>query len=141
MGRGRDVVSEAEPVVVAAEVHVQETLVSAIERDATPSHGHHGLVILHVGGQDHDTGVEEVWPANIWGGRERAGNVKELLGSTVGNNIGINVDDLGELGLLPQVDLGKGRVQIGTVHKREVCRVDIVSNSGNGQDIVVDRLE
>lgn len=35
-------------------------------------------------------------------------NVEQLVGSSIGDDIGVNVDDLGELCKLPQIDLGKG---------------------------------
>lgn len=70
VGGWGNVVSEAQTVVVVTEMHVDQTLVGTIKRDASISHGHHGIVIAHVGRQGHDTGVEEVGPSDIWSGRE-----------------------------------------------------------------------
>lgn len=65
-GRG-DVVSEAEAIIAVLEVHVQETLICSVERDASFSHGCHGVVVAHVWGQNHDSRVEQVRPSNVRG--------------------------------------------------------------------------
>lgn len=97
VGGGSDVVAEAEAVVFILEMHVDQALVRAVEGDALVGHGCHRVVIGHVGRQNHDAGVEEVGPSDIWSGGEGMGNVEELIGSAIGDDIGVDVDDLGEL--------------------------------------------
>ena len=139
VGGGSDIVGEAQAVVSVPEVHVQETLIGTVERDSPLGHSQQGVIITHVGGQNHDTGVEEVRPADIGSGGEGVREVEELIGSPVSDNVGINVDDLAELGLLPEVDLGEGRVQVGTVHEEQVGR-SVILDRLDGDDIVVDGL-
>lgn len=116
VGRRRDVVSEAEAVVAVLEVHIQETLVCSIKRYSPLSHGYHGIVVSQVWSQDHNSSVEEIRPSDIGGGGEVMGKIEQFVNSPVGNNVGIQIDDLSKLGLLPQVNFGECRVQIGSVH-------------------------
>lgn len=139
VGRGGDIVREADAVVAVAEVHVEQALVSAIEGDAPLGHGHESVVVAEVRGEDHDTSVEDVGPANVRGGGKRGGNVEELIGSSIGEDIGIDVDDLGELRLLPEVDLGECRVQVRTVHQLQIGGL-LVSDARYGDDMVVHSL-
>lgn len=139
VGRGGDVVGKGQAVEVVLEVDVEETLVGAVKGDASLGHGHHGVVVAVVGRQGHDTGVEDVGPANIGRGGEGVGEVEELIRGAVGNDVGVDVDDSRELRLLPQVDLGEGRVQVGTVHEVEVGGL-VVADPRHGQDVVVDGL-
>lgn len=138
--RGRsDIVGEGQTVEVVLEVDVEETLVGAVKGDTPLGHGDHGVVIAVVGRQRHDTRVEEVWPTNIGGSGKGVWEVEELVRSPVGNDVGIDVDNSRELRLLPQVDLGKGRVQISTVHEVQVGGL-VIADSSNRQDIVVNGL-
>lgn len=61
--------------------------------------------------------------------------IEELINSPAGDNVCIEVDDLPELGLFPQIDLGKGRMQIGSVHQVEICWFRI-TDSGNWYHVV-----
>lgn len=137
-GRG-DVVGKRQTVEVVLEVDVEEALVGTVEGDAPLRHGNHGVVVTGVGRQGHDTSVEDVGPANIRRSRKGVWEIEELIRSSVGNDIGVDVDNSRELRLLPQVDLGKGRVQIGTVHEVEVGRL-VIADSRHRQDIVVNGL-
>ena len=137
-GRG-DVVGETQAVVAVLEMHIQETLVGSVERDSPLGHGHHGVVVAHVRRQGHDTRVEEVGPPDIGGGREVMGKVEELVGRPVSHGIGVYVYNLAELGLLPEVDLGECRVQVGPVHEVQVGGL-AVPDPGHGYDIVVNSL-
>lgn len=110
MSGGCDIVSEAQAVVVFLEVHVQQTLVSSVEGDTPLRHGHHGVVVSHVRGQGHDSSVEEVGPTNVGSRGEVMPEIEKLIDGPASHDIGIEVDDLPELCLLPQIDLGKGRV-------------------------------
>ncbi len=139
VGRRRDVVGEAEAVEVGLEVHVQEPLVGTVERDASLGHGHHGIIVAHVRGQNHETRVEQVWPANVGRRREGVGEAKELIRGPVGHNIGVHIDDLAELGLPPEVDFGEGRVQVRAIHKVQVCGM-FIPDASSGDHIVVDDL-
>lgn len=136
VGRRSHVIGEAYAVVAVLEVHVQQALVSAVERDATLGHGHQGVVLAHIGRQDHDSGVEEVRPANVRGGGEGMGQLEELVGSSVSDDVRVYVDDLAELGLLPEVQLGEGRVEIRPAHEVEICRM-LILDPADWDDIVV----
>jgi hypothetical protein len=135
-----DVVSEAQAVVRVLEVHVQETLVGTIEWDAAVGHGHHGIIVAHVWCQDHDAGVEQVGPPDVRGSGEGMWEVKELVGSSISNHVGIQVNNLPELRLPPQVDLGECRVQVWSVHQVQVGR-PLVSDAHDRNHIVIDSLE
>lgn len=139
VSRRRDVVCEGKPVVVVLEVHIQQALICAVERDAAFGHGHHGVVVAHVRGEHHDARVEEVRPADIRRSCEGVGQLKELVGSPVGDNIGVDVYDLAKLKQLPEIDLGEGRVEIPTVHEVQVRRVRIL-DPVDGEDVIVDSL-
>lgn len=107
VSRWRDVISEAEAIVVVLEVHVQKTLVRPVERDASFSHSCHGIVVTHIWRQNHHSGVEQVRPSDIRSGGEGMRQVEELIDGPVGDDVGIQVDKLSELSLLPQVDFGE----------------------------------
>lgn len=68
VSRGRHVVREAQAVEAVLEVHVQQALISTVKRDAPFGHGHQGVVVTHVGREDHDSRVEDVRPPHVWGG-------------------------------------------------------------------------
>jgi len=137
--RRRDVVAEADAIEGVLEVHVQEALISTVERDSPLGQGYQCIIVAHIGRQGHDTGVEQIGPANIGSSGEGVGKIEELVGGAVGNDIGIDIDDLAELGQLPKVDLGEGRVEIGPVHQEEVRWV-LVFDSLDGDHVVVDGL-
>lgn len=61
--------------------------------------------------------------------------IEELINGPAGDDIRIEVDDLPKLGLFPQIDLGEGRMQIGSVHQVEICWFRI-TDSGNRYHIV-----
>lgn len=136
---GRDIVGEAEAVIGIPEMHVQETLIGTVERNSPLGHSQHGVVITHVGRQDHDTSVEQVGPTDIGSGGEGVRKVEEFIGSSVSNNVGIDIDDFAELDLPPEVDLGEGRVQVRAVHEKQVSR-SVILNGFDGNDIVVNGL-
>lgn len=139
MSRGGDIVREGQSVVAPSEMHVEQALIGTVEGNTPVCHGHHRVKVAHVGRQDHDACVEEVRPADIGGSREGVRQVEELIGGAVGDDIGIEVDNLGELHLLPEVDLGEGRVQVGAVHEVQIGGL-LVAYPRHGQDIIVNRL-
>lgn len=101
VGRRRNVVSKTEAIVGVFEIHIKEPLVSTVERDSSVCHGHQGIVIAEIRGQNHDTGVEQVRPSNIGRGRKAVRKIEKLVGGSVRNDIGIEVNNLPKLGLLP----------------------------------------
>lgn len=76
MRRGCDIVGEADAVVRILEVHVEETLVGTIERNASLCHCHKRIVVSHVGAQNHYTSIEKIRPSDIGCGREGRGDVE-----------------------------------------------------------------
>lgn len=126
-------------MICVLEVHVQKTLVGAVEGDAALGHGHHGVVVAHVRSQGHDARVEEVGPSDVGGSGEVMGKVEELVGRSVCDNVGVQVHDLTELGLLPEVDLGEGRVKVWAVHEIQIGGA-VISNSRDIDNVVVDGL-
>lgn len=110
VARRRDIVGEADTVIIVLEMHIDKTLIGTVKRDVPLGHCYHGVVVTQVWSQNHNTGVKEIRPANVGSCRKWLSYVEELVRSSVGNDIGIYVDDLPKLGLLPQLDLGKGRV-------------------------------
>lgn len=139
MSRRCDVVREAQAIVVVFEVHVQQTLICTVEGDAPFRHGHHGVVITHVWGQGHDSSVEKVGPTNVRSSGEVMLQIEELIHGPAGDHVGIEIDDLPILGLFPQVDLGEGRMQIGSVHQVEVCWL-CVADPGDRYHVVENSL-
>ena len=67
------------------------------------------------------------------------GQVEELIGSSISDDIGVYVDDLAKLGLFPEVDLGESRVQVPSVHEIKVGR-RLVPNPVDRDDIVENGL-
>lgn len=110
MSRGSDIVGEAYTVIVVAKMGIYEALVGSIERYSPLGHGHHGIIVAHVRGQNHNARVEQIGPSDVGGSREGVCDVEELVGGSIRDDIGVYVDDLAKLGLAPEVDLGKGRV-------------------------------
>lgn len=140
VSRRGDVVGKRQAMVGVRKVHVQETLVGTVKGDAALGQGGQGAVLADIGGEHHDAGVEQIGPANVRGGGKGVGEVKELIGGAVGDDVGVDVDDLAELGLLPEVDLGEGRVEIGAVHEVEVGGRGVIRDARDGYDVVVDIL-
>jgi hypothetical protein len=139
MGRGRDIVGEAQAVKIVLEVHVEQALVGSVEGDAPLSHGHHGVVITQIWGQNHDTRVEEVRPANVRRRREGMRSSKQLIGGSEGDNVGIDVDNFGELRLLPQIEFGEGGMEVAAIHEVQIGRV-VVAYPWHGEYVVVNGL-
>ena len=117
-------------MVAILKVHIQQTLVCAVKRYSPLRHGHESVVVTHVGGQGHDARVEQVRPTDVGGGGKGMAKVEELVRSSVGNDIGINVDNSPKLRQLPEIDLGKGRVEVGAAHQVEVGRL-VILDAGN----------
>lgn len=65
---------------------------------------------------------------------------KELVWGAVGDDVGVYIYNLGELGLLPEIDLCKRRVEIGAVHQVEVRSV-LVADPRDRNDLVEDGPE
>ena len=139
MGGWCDVVREGQTVVVVLEVCVQQTLVGTVEGYTSLSHGHEGVVVSHVWGNCHHTRVEQVGPANIRCRCKRVWQLKQLIGSTQSEDIGVEIHNLAKLGKLPKIDLGESRMQIGTIHQLKVGMM-LVLNAMNGDTIMVNRL-
>lgn len=76
------------------EVHVDQALISAIERDASLCHGNQSMVVAHIGCENHDTGVGDIRPSNVWRSREGVGQVEEFIRGTISKHIGVEVYDL-----------------------------------------------
>ena len=134
-----DVVREAKTVVAVAEVHVQQPLVGTIKGDASLCHCHHCVVVTHVGRQNHDTRVEQIRPSNVRSRSKGMRHVEEFIGGTICDYVGVDVDNLGELSLFPEIDLSESRVQVSSVHKVQVGR-PVVAYARNWDHVVVDGL-
>lgn len=137
----RAVVDEAQtmPALVLV-VLVQKALVGSIEAVARSSQCLQSPVVSHVRRDDHNTSVEGIGPANIGCTSERSLEIKELIGSAEGDSICVEVDDLAELRLAPEVDLGKGIAQVTAAHQVEVGDVGR-SDALHGDNIVIQRLD
>lgn len=140
MGRRCDVVGKRQAMHGVFKVHVQQALVGAIKGNAALRHGEQGIVVSQIGRQHHDASVEKIWPSNVWRSAERVLNGKELIRGAIGDDIRVYIDDLGELGLLPEVDLCKRGVEVGAVHEVEVRGV-LVADSRDGNNMIEDGLE
>lgn len=136
MSRRSNIVRKAQAMEAVLEVHVQQALVSAVERDAPLSHSQHGVVIAHIGCKDHDASVEDIGPADVGCSCERMGDLEELVGGSVGNYIGVNVNDSGELALSPEIDFCERRVKVCAIHEVQVGRL-LISYSRYGEDIII----
>lgn len=67
------------------------------------------------------------------------GDRKELVGCPVRDHVGVDVYQLAELSLLPQVDFGESRVEVGSVHEVQV-RGALITYARDGNHVVVDGL-
>lgn len=101
------------PVV---KVHVEQSLVSSIKADAPLGERFQCKVVLHIGTDDHESAIEAIGPADIWRSREVYLERQQLVGSSNGHNVTVDVDDFLELGETPELDFGKCRNQIGSFH-------------------------
>lgn len=68
------------------------------------------------------------------------GEVKKLIGGPIRHDIGIHIDNLAELGLLPEVDLCEGRMEVWAVHEVEVCR-PVIADAADRNHIVIHSLQ
>ena len=82
-------------------MHIQQTLISTVEANASLSKGEKGIVVAHVGVQDHHATVEAVRPANIRDSCKLGVHPQELVGRPQDDHIGIEVDHPPVLGLFP----------------------------------------
>lgn len=64
---------------------------------------------------------------------------EQLVGGAIRKYVGIEVDNLGELRLLPEINLGEGGMQLGAVHQVQIGGL-AVAYARNRQDAVVDGL-
>lgn len=58
VGGGCDVVSEVQAIVVVLEVHVQQTLICSVERNAPLRHRRHRVIVAHIRGENHHSSIE-----------------------------------------------------------------------------------
>jgi len=67
------------------------------------------------------------------------GKIEELVRRSVCDNVGVHVHDPTELSLLPEVDLGEGRVKVRAVHEIQIGGA-VVSNTRDIDNVVIDGL-
>lgn len=101
MRRRCNVVCKAQAIIRVLEVHVEKALISTIKGYAASCHGRKRIVIAHVGSENHQTRIEEVWPSNIGRGREGLGKLEQLVWSSERDHVGVHVNYLAELRLPP----------------------------------------
>ncbi len=87
MSRRSNIVAKTDTIIVVAKMSVNKALIRAVKRYAPLGHGHHGIIVAHVRGQNHDTRVEQIRPSDVWGSREGVCNVEELVGSSIGDDV------------------------------------------------------
>lgn len=117
MRRGSDVVSKAQTMKAVLKMHIQQSLIRTIKRNPPFSHSHHSIIITHIRRQDHNATVEQIRPSDIRRSGKSMRDAKKLVRGAVGDDISVDVNYFGELGELPEVDLGEGGVQIAAVHE------------------------
>lgn len=96
----RTIIREAQPLPIP-EMHVQQPLIRAIKTDASLRQGKESVEVAHIGFQGEHAAIEAIWPSDVWDGREGVGEVEELVWSAEGDDVGIEVDEMRELGLPP----------------------------------------
>lgn len=131
--------TQAMPVLVLV-VLIQQPLVSTIK---TVSGGRHRMkcpVFAHVWRQDHHTAIECIGPTNVWSSSKWYIQVEQFVQTAESDYIGVQVDNLAELCLPPQSDLGKAIDEVRTTHKIQIGRAG-VTNTLDGDEIVVQRAE
>ena len=107
-------------VVPIPKVHIQEALIRTVEANAPLCQRQQRIVVPHVRAQSHHAAVEAVGPANVWSSGKGGLEPEELVGSTDGYDVGVNVYYLSELRLPPKGNLGEGGGEVGSVHEVEV---------------------
>lgn len=132
------IVDETQPVPVG-EVHIQQALIGTVKTDASIGQGGQGIVVAHIGIEDHHATVETIGPAYIRHGGEGGVHCQQLIRCFQDDHISIEIDDSFVLGQFPQFDLGEGRDQIGSVHEVEVRRGRI-GDPTHGDNFIVDFL-
>lgn len=96
-----DIVGEAYAIVVVTKMGVYKALVGSVERDPPLGHGHHGVIVAHAGIQNHDARVEQVGPSYVRGRGEGVWDIEEFVGGSIGDDVGVYINDLAKLGLAP----------------------------------------
>lgn len=135
---GGAVIGETEPMPVL-EMHVQQSLIRAVEANAAFCQRLEGKIILQVGAQHHQPAVEAIRPANVRDGGEIHLEVEQLVGGPERHNVTINIYNAPELRLSPELDLGKRGYQVRALHQPEVGR-GTVRHRVNGDQFIVNRL-
>ena len=136
VGTWRHIVRETDSVVGVFEVHVEQSLVGAIKRDAALCHSMKCPVVAHVWLQHHETRIEKVRPSDIRCGREWRLKIEQLIWCSPSYHIGIHIDYAAELGLFPELNLCEGGVEVDTIHEGEV-RWRAVDDAVDWDNIVV----
>lgn len=98
------VVGEAQSLPLP-EMHVQETLICAIEANASLRKCKKRVVVLQVRPEDHNARIETVGPSNVGHSGKAGVKCEELVGSPKGYCISIKIHNLSILGLSPELDL------------------------------------
>lgn len=111
------IISEAEPMPVA-KMHVEQSLVSSIEADASFCESLECVVVLHIRTKNHEPTVEAVRPSYIRCGCKVYLEGQQLVGGSYGHDVAIDVDNSFELGETPKLDFGKCRNQVRAVHQQ-----------------------
>ena len=106
-------------------VLIEQALVSAIKAISGSCQRFQCPIVSHVWCDDHEAGVEAVWPANIGCCSKGSVNIEQLIHCPQRNHVRVKVYDLSELGLAPEGDLGECEEEIATVHEKEIARVRI----------------
>ena len=135
---GRTVVGEAK-AFPRPEMHVQQSLICSIKADTTLSKRQKSVVIAHIWFQREDSAVEAVRPADIGDSSKRMGQVEELVRSSQGNDICIDVHNMGVLCLFPESNLCKCGRQIRAIHQVKIGGI-VVDDPVNWNDSVIDGL-
>lgn len=120
------VIQEAEPMpIFVLKVLVEQALICAIKAVSASGQRLQCPVISHVGGHDHHPTVEAIGPTAVGSSSESRVNIEELIGSSHGYDVGIDVYELAELELPPEGNLGEGVRKVGAIHQVKIGRLRI----------------
>lgn len=94
------VVDETQSLIMG-EMHVEQALIGSVKAYSSLRQSQQGVVVCHIRVQHHHPRVEAVWPADIWDSGKVGVHCQELIRSSQGDHICIEVDYSLVLCLLP----------------------------------------
>lgn len=102
---------------------IKQSLVTTIKASDRLSHLQKVLIRLEAGFADKEARVEAIRPAHIWGSRELIPLLEKFINVFQGQHVSIHKNNLGQIQLIPDLNLGKGTAKFGTPKETQVFHI------------------